>query len=68
MAVWPATATFYQATLLLAIVSGMVLGAAGLGNPWLAVFQSPILAAVALAEFRLLGWLNIALVAPPADD
>ena len=68
VAVWPATATFYQATLLLAIVGGMVLGAAGFGRPWLAVFQGPILAAVALAEFRLLGWLNIALVAPPVDD
>ncbi len=68
LAAWPATVTFYQATLLLALVNAMVFGAASLGIPWLAIVQGPFLTASAIANFRLLGWLNIALITPPAED
>jgi hypothetical protein len=68
MAVWPATGTFYQVAALLGVVATIAFAAATLGSPWLAVLQGPVMTAAALAGLRLLGWLNIALITPSADE
>lgn len=68
LAVWPATATFYQAAALLGILALFAMAAVGLGSPWYAVIQGPALAAIAMVGARLLGWLNIALISPSVDD
>ncbi|MFM7072510.1 MAG: hypothetical protein ACKO38_12040 [Planctomycetota bacterium] len=68
LAIWPATATFYQAAALLGILALVAMAAAGLGSPWYAVIQGPAMAAIAMIGFRLMGWLNIALISPALDD